>query len=362
MKKTKRVWVVGYLTLVITTLVFIAWNVMKVDPYFHYHAPDTEHFFYRLDNQRSQNDGITRHFSYEGIITGTSMMENTKASEAEHAFGVPFIKVCYEGGTFHEIWQSLEATVRRNPKLKYVICGLDMDMFWDDWDKWRTDMGTYPKYLYDDHYYNDVAYLYNRDVVFNRIYMMEKEAGEPGFQGGVTSFDAYSNWMNDGYLFGTASVLGGQELYHGHKEVKDDLTLVEEERIRMNIQRNVIELAAKNPQITFYCFFPPYSAVWWNASLANGTLKKRVDAERVVIEEMLKCKNIRLYSFNCLFDITTNLNHYKDMNHYGEWINSLLLQYMREERCLLTRDHYLDYLEEEYQFYSNYDYSLLEKR
>ena len=355
----KKKWVFGFITLVLALIVFAAARVLDVDPYFHFHAPDTLRYYYRLDNQRSQNDGITRNFEYEGLITGTSMVENTSASEAEALFGVPFVKVCYEGGTFNEINANLAVAARSHPELKYVIRGLDMDMFFDDKDQWRTDLGEYPWYLYDQNPLNDVAYLFNQDVLFSRIPTMEKERKDPDFTGGITSFDEYSNWMGDGYSFGTHSVFYGGGLAETERMVPAELTQEEAERIRENIRQNVTALALQNPQITFYVFIAPYSAAWWQAMLAAGELEKRTDAEKIVIEEILACENIRLFSFNTFFDITTNLNHFKDMNHYGEWINSLILRCMRTEKGRLTRDNYEEYLAEEREFYGNYDYSLL---
>lgn len=62
--------------------------VLRVDPFIHYHKPLTNAYFYPLDNQRSQNDGILKHFEYNALITGTSMTENFKTSELDELFGV----------------------------------------------------------------------------------------------------------------------------------------------------------------------------------------------------------------------------------------------------------------------------------
>ena len=76
----------------------------------------------------------------------------------------------------------------------------------------------------------------------------------------------------------------------------------------------------------------------------------------MVIEEILKSKNIRLYSFNLLTCITTDLNNYKDNRHYGEWVNSLILRLFKDDGCLLTEANYDNYLEKEAAFYRGFDY------
>ena len=88
-------------------------------------------------------------------------------------------------------------------------------------------------------------------------------------------------------------------------------------------------------------------------------LDQNIEAERIAIEELLKYDNIRLFSFNNLTNITTDLNNYKDATHYGDWINSLILRYMYDGKGLLTAENYEAYLEEERQFYSTFDYTLL---
>ena len=89
------------------------------------------------------------------------------------------------------------------------------------------------------------------------------------------------------------------------------------------------------------------------------TIYRQIEAEGLIVEEILKHDNIKLYSFNNLTDITTDLNNYKDASHYGSWINSLMLQYMHDDECLLSYENYEDYLQEELSFYISFDYEQL---
>ena len=74
---------------------------------------------------------------------------------------------------------------------------------------------------------------------------------------------------------------------------------------------------------------------------------------------ILECPNIKLFSFNLMTEITTNLDNYKDVTHYGEWINSDILRYMKEDKGLLTKENYQDYLKRERDLYMNYDYQTI---
>lgn len=163
--------------------------VYRVDPYFLSQA-GYGRYFYTLDNQRSQNDGICKHFDYDALVTGTSMTENFKISEVNALFGVNAIKVPYSGGTYKEINDSLVIAFQNNPNLKTVIRCLDYSKLLEEKDAMRNDLGKYPTYLYDSDPFNDVFYLFNKDVLFSRSYAMTLAAKEPGFQPGITSFDA----------------------------------------------------------------------------------------------------------------------------------------------------------------------------
>ena len=61
-----KTWLISWLIIVISVLSILSALVYKVDPFFHYHMPDTDNYYYEINNQRSQNDGIIRHFVYDG--------------------------------------------------------------------------------------------------------------------------------------------------------------------------------------------------------------------------------------------------------------------------------------------------------
>lgn len=347
-------WLIGWLLFVIVGLGIIGLTVYRVDPYFHYHEPDLENYFYKLDNQRSQNDGISKHFDYDAIITGTSMTENFKTSEMNEIFGVNSIKVAFSGGSYKEIDDNLAVSLENNPEIKLIVRCLDYAKIFDDKDLMREDLGGYPTYLYDKNPLNDVKYIFNKDVIFGRIYEMSKAREQEGFAPGITSFDSYSRWQ-DNYTFGINTVIPDRFQACDKGEISH-LTEDEKQTIRENIEQNVTSLADEYPDVKFYYFFSPYSVAWWKDRVDDGTINKWIEAETYIIETVLEHENIYLYSFNNCTDITTNLNHYKDPRHYGEWVNSAMLQWMYEGKYLLTQGNYQDYLNTELDFYNNFDY------
>lgn len=357
--KSKK-FAIGCIVLISLILGFIAFSVYYIDPFFHYHKPHTDRYFYPLDNNRSMNDGIIKHFEYDAIIIGTSMTDLFKTSECDELFDVSSIKTPFPGGSYRELNDNLITALKCNPDLKLIIRCLDSNYFLTTKDYMRDDLGTYPTYLYDSNPFNDVEYLFNKDIIFDRIYPMQKSSMSSDVVPGIESFDSYSAWQKL-VTWGINTVC--QELTTTELKITeaDEIGLSEKDRknISENITMNVTSLADKYPDVEFYYFFPPYSIFRYLDFENYGVLKRQLDAEQYIIELILEHDNIHLFSFNTRFDITTDLNNYKDNAHYAEWINSLMLKWMHDGKYQLTRDNYLDYLEEEREFYTNFDYESL---
>lgn len=351
-----KLWIIGWLMIVASGLMLFGSWVYITDPFFHYHGPDLTKYCYLINNQRSQNIGIIRNFEYDAMITGTSMVENFKSSEMDEVFGCKSIKVPFSGCSYKEVNDNIEAALRYNSNLKIVVRGLDMEKFFLPADSMREDLGEYPTYLYDNNVFNDVKYLLNRDIVFGRSYNMLLDHAD-GYEPWMTSFDEYSRWQDEA-TFGIGTVAPDGVHYSRPTE---ELHLADEERARIkeSIEQNVIKIADKYPDVAFYYFYTPYSAVWWCEQANEGMLFKQLEAEKYITELIIPHKNIHLFSFNNRTDITTDINNYMDPIHYGEWINSMMLRWMYDDKYRLTEDNYEEYVNEEFNFYTRFDYSSL---
>lgn len=344
-------WIAATLGLTVAILFGLAAVTIYIDPLFHYHAPLKKYEYPLNSEERYQNDGITRHFEYNGLITGTSMTQNFKTSEAEALFGVPFVKVPFSGATYKEINNNLKRGFEAGKKIDYVIRGLYYGDLSSDKDAMR-DYG-YPTYLYDNNIFNDVYYVFNKAILFNRTMWVPRYTNS-GMK--TTSFDEYVNW-NALVTFGGDSLLN----YTLPPAAETPVVLTEEDRqgARENIRQNITDLADEHPETTFYLFFTPFSICFWDIEKNAGKVDLWIDYEEVAIEEMLKHPNIRLFCFFTNFEMICDLNNYKDSQHYGEWINSWMLEQMYNGNYLLTEDNYQEHLAVMREFYNSYDYASL---
>ena len=345
-------WAVALIATVLVILIGLSSVIIAVDPYFHYHAP-LSGLYYELNNERSQNDGIIRHFDYDAMIIGTSMAENFKTSEMDELFGTNSIKVPFAGGTYKELNDNIAKAIEYNPNLKMVVRPLDYAYLLDDADRVRNDLGTYPDYLYDNNPFNDVNYIFNKEILFSICFPMLKDA-KAGKPAGITTFDDYANWMED-TKFGAKAVLGDRTEYKEPEQVQPFVDEVKE-MVKTNIEQNVVELAKANPDVQFYYYLTPYSIAWWGSQMELGTAERFISAEEYAIELMLQCDNIHLFSFNNEYDLTCNLDNYSDECHHGDWINSQILAWLYAGTDQLTPANYKEYIAVERDYYLGYDY------
>ena len=345
-------WTIRYLGTLAVLAAVVAGIVWYIDPLFHYHKP-LPFLHYAINSERSQNDGILRNFDYELIITGTSMTENFKTSDAESLFGMKAVKVPYSGAPFGYVDEALRRSLKRRPGTKIVIRSIDATMLFED----AKDMigGDYedPTWLYDDNPFNDVKYLFNKKVLMERIYQMLRDY-RAGKAGGIDSFDEAYNWMWEAHFGGTWVIPEGK-VFPAPKEL-EELSQEDKDYLQYNIREHFCAAAAENPDITFYYFFPPYSIAWWGDIYSEGQLHRQVEAHRIVIDEMLKYDNIRVFGFNDLFEITTEIDNYYGDTHYGEEINTLLLEHMAEGESEITEENVEKYCEQLERFYGMFPY------
>ena len=346
----------GYWWITVACIAFVIFTISIVtivlDPYFHYHKP-MKGLSYTIYNERYQNDGISRNFEYDTIITGSSMTQNFKTSECDEIFGGTSIKVPYSGASYKEINDNLKRAFSSDNSIKYVIRCLDYSKLIESSEYMNKDV-VYPEYMTNENVFDDVNYFLNKTIIYGDTLKMilntllHKES---------TSFDAYSN-TSSYYTFGKEIVLNSYSL--GEKATSQrELTKKEEELVRDNIRKNVVELAEEQKDTEFYLFFPPYSICYWDNLNQNGEVLWRIQAEKIAIEELIKLQNVKLYSFCDDKELVCNLENYKDPAHYGEWVNSEILQWMKEEKGLLTEENYLQYIENIKELYTSFDYKSL---
>lgn len=328
-------------------LLFTALIMIITDPYFHYHKPFS-FLSYRLYEERYINDGISRHFDFDGLITGTSMAQNFKTSEMDALFGTVSVKETFSGAGYQELAENLDRALARNQNLKTVLWALDYNGLLRDPD-WKQ-YEAYPDYLYDDNPFNDVSYLFNKAILYHGVLpnIAMTLSGQPS-----TTMDEYSSWHRP---TGLDQILQSYDRNNVNLNVVTEFGSRERDTVTRTITENVLAIVNKYPHTDFYIFYPPYSICYWDALNIKDTLNKQLLAEQCATELLLTCPNVKLYNFFDQYDVVCDLDYYCDDGHYSAEINSRILKWIAEGTGLVTMDNYLQKLAVEKDFYSGYDY------
>ena len=337
------------LLLTLAVLLSMAAVTVWVDPYFHYHGP-REGLAYVLEKERYQNDGIVRNFSYDGLISGTSMCGNFKTSEFDELFGLRSVKAMFSGGSFREVGDNLRRALAANGDLRYIVRSLDYSYLVRDKDYFRYD--DYPSYLYDDELLNDVSYVLDKNALLDSLEVLRRTREGKS----MTTFDWYGSFD---YSTGTMplSYFGQRAGTEGVRyEDCGGLSPEWQEKIRQNVEQNVASLAREYPEVQFYLFFPPCSIYYWDQELQYGSLREDVEAIRIAVEILAPIENVHLFSYADCEELILNLDDYSELAHYSADTNSRLLGWMREGVGEIPSDGGAAYGEALEAFFRDFDF------
>ena len=349
-----RLWCINTLSAIIVALIIIACITAIIDPFCHYHRP-FEGILVSTE-QSYINPGIVKHFEYDSLITGSSMIENFKTSYFKEVLGINAIKAPYSGGTAKNMNIILRKALRSNPNLKTIFLGLDLPMLKKDPD---ITINPLPDYLYDSNPFNDVQYLLNKDILF-KIDTFFKDGYNivSAVRGGISnsnefSFDDYSSWHKS-FNFSQYATM---KPYWGEK--KPDIPRLQPDEIiktpHDNLRINILPLIESYPNTNFTIFYPPYSILFWYLN--------NVDNEMTILEHsmetLLSYDNVQLFYFQNNPDIVTNLYRYKDYSHYNVDINDYMVDCFKNGTHQITKENYKAELEKMRNLAEKFDYDIL---
>jgi hypothetical protein len=332
----------------LSALLLVAGVTALIDPFLHYHQ-SLDGLEYPLKDERYQNDGILRNYSYDALITGTSMAQNFKTSEFDALWGANSVKTCFSGASYKEVDENVRRALSYNDDVKYIVRSMDANRL--NYPADQNEYEDYPSYLYDDNLFNDVQYLLNKEVVPQTLAVINyTRAGER-----TPTWDEYGSWSvyKD---FGKTEVF---RTWSQYEEQEEEYLLQAEDYdcVKENVEKNILWTARENPDVTFYVYFPPYSICYWDTLVKTKQLNAQLEMEKLAVELLLEAENIHVYGFDDKVEMISNLDNYTDALHYGEWINSDILRWMYEGEGELHQDNYEIYFGNLKKLYSEYDFS-----
>ena len=316
-------------------LFFCGLLVYLIDPFFHYHKP-WFHLKEVLNEKEYQCPGSLAHFDYDAVLAGSSVVENNDNSWFNQDFHCTIIKAVRSYGATADLCDLLDRAFRHR-KVKQVFYNLDPSALHAEPVLTFASSGA-PMYLYDDNPFNDVQYLWNKDVILKRIpYMIANSYLVPYDE------NLSYNWM-EGKTFGEAAVLSryyripdAEVKFSTDKKPLQKQENCYQDELRGNIALLEQELSA-HPDTEFHIFIPPYSMLWWDNMNRSGELDSTFYEEREAVHALLSHPNVKLYLLQNIPEIITNLDYYMDTIHFSMEINHRIEQELLSDRYLVTKE------------------------
>ena len=309
---------------VIGALTFLA------DPFFHYHKP----WFglkAALTDKEYQCIGSLRTFDYDSLIVGSSVAENYNNGWFNDGFHCNAIKAVRSYGATADLCYLLDSAYEKH-NLDYVFYSMDTSSLAADPTPTYELTGC-PMYLYDKNPFNDVKYLYNKGVLFEKIpYMVANSLFGNYDENNSYNWAQWKEFNQDmalGLYLRKAQIAPMKEASHYQAVLEANVSLVKTQ-------------VENHPETKFIIFFPAYSMLFWDNLYRTGDLEAYLYNMEHAIGTLVAYENVEMYYFQDETDIITNLENYMDTLHFSPEINHYMAdQIIRQNPAYqLTKENY----------------------
>lgn len=309
-------------------MLVIAVFVIFLDPFFHYHKP---WFGLKavLADKEYQCIGTLRTFDYDSLIVGSSVTENNNNSWFNQGFNCTTIKAVRSYGATADLCYLLDVAYESHD-LRYVFYSMDTSSLAAD------PLPTYeltgcPMYLYNRNYFDDVQYIYNKGVLFEKTpYLIANSI--------IGDYDE-----NNSYNWAQWKEFNQEMALNLYIRSADISPMKEKDFYQDVLDANIglmEEQIKSHPETQFKIFFPAYSMLWWDNIYRTGDLEAYLYNMEQTAEKLLTYDNVEMYYFQDEINIITNLDNYMDTLHFSPEINKYMADQIIAGNDRLTLENY----------------------
>lgn len=319
-----RKYLAGFLATVIALLVVCAGVVYGIDPSFQYHLPYGNIKAVYL-NERYQNAGLAKNLEYDTVILGSSVTANFRLSQFNELFDAQTVKLTFPGGCFSDFETALNLCFETHD-VKRVFWSIDPKILMTPYDEEPTPL---PEYLYNFNPFDDVKYLFNKDVLLEQCgeSILATLSGEGQSLDDAFTWDTKYEFSHEHALW--SYVRPDWEEEPQSADAYDDI-------IDQNLEC-VLSFVKAHPDTEFYLMTPPYSMLYWDRILRDGSYTAVLKLYDRLLEELPQYENVHYYCF-AVDEVTIPLGNYTDEVHFSGEISRYLAEYMAKNDGMTADD------------------------
>ena len=302
--------------------------VFLVDPFFHYHAP-----WFGLVNtgqdKEYQIPGILEHFEYDSLLVGSSVVMSVDTDRLDERFSCETVKAVGNSALAPLLNYYLERAYAEH-ELRYVFYGVDVFSFYSNPDMQVIDENV--AFLTNRNPFDDVRYLWNVDVIGQKVPDMLSAAKEEAPGGMLYAFNLWSETGPENIV---ANHTPGIVLSPTAKPLDYQGAYVTENLNRLEAQ------VRNHPETEFLFFVPPYHIVWWDNAYESGLLDTYLYTLECCMDRLLVYDNAHFYrtDFNEA-GVITDSYQYIDYIHGGVEVTSRMAEQIGMEEQEITLADY----------------------
>lgn len=294
-------------------------------------------------SMRYQARGYLENKHVKGLIIGTSMLENTSSDEAtaklfKHGCADRFINISLAGSTLADRKVVLDYAFKHN-EIKKVIYSLEMSpLFYQNlvpmnWQK-----------IYEDNPLSVMSPYLKTGFVKCLLTFSQSEK----CVGVKKSLDRPASWIDDPlYKDSFNGVCSWNEIsrnilksYLDTNGKSNELKLYGLDYLKQYTKQQLFSIIDAKKSTDFYLVIPPSSAIYYKVQTLY--YKEHIalikDFITYLADTCSQRKNCTLYGFDNT-GISLDLKNYKDMFHYSDKINSLMIDSIEKHEHVLTGEN-----------------------
>jgi hypothetical protein len=197
-----------FIIIILAELAVLAAVVWFFDPFYQYHEP-LGGMKAVLNDRDNQVVGTIRNFEYDSVLVGSSVAENFDSEYLNQYYDCTTLKIIRASGSVADLRYYLDMA-HENQKLKNVFWCLDIFALNAPLQVTLYDEGI-PRYLHTASVLDDIPYVWNKEILFEKIPFMLAA----GLQGKNTGGQAY-DWSED-------KVFGPEKAMQAYQKPKEYL-------------------------------------------------------------------------------------------------------------------------------------------
>jgi hypothetical protein len=332
MWKKSSLKILAIVIIVILILMGLNWFV---DPFMKFRVNEKLKYFYTYADERYIDSGIAKHMDYDTAVVGTSMVENFSITDVDKVMNVKSVKLPFSGGSGQEFNILLQHLLSQD-KANTIIYGLDYfsykNMVKDD--GFKMSEPPFPREMYDDGILSNLKYLISYNTLKQTFNVLQNSY----YRQTSKSYQRAFCWYQDCHFNEEAVQNFWKERNETDRKNKYDKKDFNFLALKKNFDAHTLSVINTHKDIHFIIFLPPYSYLSWKHSHETGSLDNIIKFQEYVLKTLVQYGNVKVYDFQqepFIYD----LSNYKDLYHYSEKINHLILERIQANKNLVNRQN-----------------------